>query len=96
MGPGGGCGGLALQKAQRAGTALAGRMEQTAAHAGMQGANPYCPAGRDAALRLRVRPGYRQPADGAGQVQEQDPGPRPARNRHRAARTYLPLDPPHR
>ena len=33
--------GFALQKAQQTGTALAGRMEQTAAHGGMQGAYPY-------------------------------------------------------
>ena len=33
--------GFALQKAHQAGTALAGRMEQTAAHGGMQGAYPY-------------------------------------------------------
>ena len=55
-GPGGGSGGasgggsgaaamagigFALQKAHQAGTALSGRMEQTAAHGGMQGAYPY-------------------------------------------------------
>ena len=48
-GPGGGgragavLGGLAfgLQKAHQAGSALAGRMEQTAGHAGMPGAYPY-------------------------------------------------------
>jgi hypothetical protein len=33
--------GFALQKLHRAGTLLAGRMEQTAAHAGMHGAYPY-------------------------------------------------------
>ena len=33
--------GFALQKAHQAGTALSGRMEQTAAHGGMQGAYPY-------------------------------------------------------
>ena len=33
--------GFVLQKANQAGTALAGRMEQTAAHGGMQGAYPY-------------------------------------------------------
>ena len=33
--------GFALQKAHQTGTALAGRMEQTAAHGGMQGAYPY-------------------------------------------------------
>jgi hypothetical protein len=44
--PGGGAAalagiGFALQKAHQAGTALSGRMEQTAAHGGMQGAYPY-------------------------------------------------------
>jgi hypothetical protein len=46
--PGGGNGGaalagigFALQKAQQAGAAASARMEQTAAHAGMQGAYPY-------------------------------------------------------
>jgi hypothetical protein len=33
--------GFALQKAHQAGAALSGRMEQTAAHGGMQGAYPY-------------------------------------------------------
>jgi hypothetical protein len=33
--------GFALQKLHRAGTLLAGRMEQTAAHGGMHGAYPY-------------------------------------------------------
>ena len=33
--------GFALQKAHQAGTALSGRMEQTAAHGGMHGAYPY-------------------------------------------------------
>jgi hypothetical protein len=33
--------GFVLQKAHQAGTALSGRMEQTAAHGGMQGAYPY-------------------------------------------------------
>jgi hypothetical protein len=33
--------GFALQKAHQTGTALSGRMEQTAAHGGMQGAYPY-------------------------------------------------------
>jgi hypothetical protein len=33
--------GMALQKAHQAGSALAGRMEQTAGHAGMPGAYPY-------------------------------------------------------
>jgi hypothetical protein len=47
-GAGGGAGsaaiagiGFALQKAHQTGAALAGRMEQTAAHGGMQGAYPY-------------------------------------------------------
>jgi len=33
--------GFVLAKAHQAGAALAGRMEQTAAHGGMQGAYPY-------------------------------------------------------
>jgi type IV secretion system protein TrbL len=33
--------GFVLQKAHQAGTALSGRMEQTAAHGGMHGAYPY-------------------------------------------------------
>jgi hypothetical protein len=66
-GSGGGTGGavlagigMALRTAQQAGAALAGRMEQTAAHAGMHGAYPYS--------RVQGSPGYGygRPAQRAG------------------------------
>jgi hypothetical protein len=48
--------GFALAKAHQAGTALSGRMEQTAAHGGMQGAYPYS----------TVAAGQQRPAPGGG------------------------------
>jgi hypothetical protein len=62
--------GFALSKLQQAGTFLGGRMEQTAAHAGMQGAYPYstisgrqriAPPGRGGRI-----PGGRAPATAPG------------------------------
>lgn len=53
--------GMALQAAYNAGSALAGRMEQTAGHAGMHGAYPYSTVGGSGGRRMR-RQGY-----GAGQ-----------------------------
>ena len=52
--------GFALQKAHQAGTALSGRMEQTAAHGGMQGAYPYSTvsAGQHRAPRGGYSDGY--------------------------------------
>ena len=79
-GPGGGSGGggtgaaalagigFALQKAHQTGTALAGRMEQTAAHGGMQGAYPYS----------TVSGGQRAAPPSAGSGPAQAPGAPPA------------------
>lgn len=73
--PGGGSGGgsgaaaaagigFALQKAHQAGSALSGRMEQTAAHGGMQGAYPY------STVSAGQRPA---PGSGAGQFPAAEP-----------------------
>jgi hypothetical protein len=67
--------GAGLQMAQKALNTLAGRMEQTAGHAGIQGANPYAqPAGTP---RYHSGQGYRQPG-AAGTVQGEQEPPRPA------------------
>jgi hypothetical protein len=54
--------GFALAKAHQAGTALSGRMEQTAAHGGMHGAYPYSTV--SGGQRLGTRGGA--PAEYAG------------------------------
>jgi hypothetical protein len=57
--------GMALQKAHEAGSALAGRMEQTAGHAGMPGAYPYSTlSGRQPVAPPRYGSG--QPAGATG------------------------------
>ena len=66
--------GFALQKAHQAGTALSGRMEQTAAHGGMQGAYPYSTvaAGQRPARGggAHGAPGGQFPAETAPQVSD--------------------------
>ena len=57
--------GLALRTAQQMGNAMAGRMEQTAAHAGMHGAYPYSTV--SGTPRYGVAHPPRRPAGGAGQ-----------------------------
>lgn len=70
----------ALQAAHNAGTALAGRMETTAAHAGMHGAYPYSTVGGSGGRGQRLRrSGYGQgtggaPVNGPGAAYG-DPGP---------------------
>ena len=54
--------GFVLQKAHQAGTALSGRMEQTAAHGGMHGAYPY------STVSGGQRPGRRRRIGGAAAV----------------------------
>lgn len=56
--------GMALQAAYNAGSALAGRMEQTAGHAGMHGAYPYSTVGGSGGRRMR-RQGYGSGQGGA-------------------------------
>jgi hypothetical protein len=72
--------GFALQKLHQAGTFLAGRMEQTAAHGGMHGAYPYstisggqriAPPRRDIGASGRGTPSA---APGPGEAGEYDPG----------------------
>jgi hypothetical protein len=83
--------GFVLAKAHQAGTALSGRMEQTAAHGGMHGAYPYSTV--SGGQRSGARPGG-QPSSGGGAPAEyagpagqqpateapppQPPDPRPA------------------
>jgi hypothetical protein len=57
--------GLALRTAQQVGNAMAGRMEQTAAHAGMHGAYPYSTVA--GTPRFGVGRPAQGPAAGAGQ-----------------------------
>lgn len=59
--------GWALQTAHRAGSALAGRMEQTAGHAGMHGAYPYSTVGSGGARRI-APPRYGQAPQAPGAV----------------------------
>jgi hypothetical protein len=74
--------GFALRTAQQAGNAMAGRMEQTAAHAGMQGAYPYSTVAgtpRYGAAQLAQRPpggAGQYPGDGQ-QAGEGDGPPEP-------------------
>jgi hypothetical protein len=66
--------GFALTKAHQAGTALSGRMEQTAAHGGMQGAYPYSTVSAGQRLApgggAQGAPGGQFPAETAPQVPE--------------------------
>jgi hypothetical protein len=70
--------GFALQKAHQAGTALSGRMEQTAAHGGMQGAYPYSTV---SAGQRRAPGGGSYTGSGgqfpAGETASQAPDPQP-------------------
>jgi hypothetical protein len=68
--------GFALQKAHQAGSAMSGRMEQTAAHGGMQGAYPYSTVsgGQRVAPPGAAGAGGQNPTGGAPQA----PGPEPA------------------
>lgn len=77
----------ALQQAHNAGSALAGRMENTAAHAGMHGAYPYSTVGGSGTRGQRPRrssygPGTPQaplpPPDPAGPGADAPEGPGPA------------------
>jgi hypothetical protein len=81
-GPSGGTGaavlggiGFALNAAHRAGSALAGRMEQTAGHAGMHGAYPYSTVGGYRGGPGRPRPAARQA--GARNPGQEAPPPEP-------------------
>jgi hypothetical protein len=71
--------GAGLQAAQKGLNTLAGRMEQTAGHAGIQGANPYAqPAGTP---RYSGR-GYRQAPVGIVQAEQAPPPPAPEETRY--------------
>jgi hypothetical protein len=73
--------GWALQTAHNVGTMLAGRMEQTAGHAGMHGAYPYSTVGGGAAgrrpRRQRYGGGHGGGAPATGGFPYREPGPQP-------------------
>ena len=72
--------GFVLQKAHQAGTALSGRMEQTAAHGGMHGAYPYSTVSGGQRLRATTRGPLSSggaPADYSGQQSAEAPPPQP-------------------
>jgi hypothetical protein len=66
--------GFALQKLHRAGTLLAGRMEQTAAHGGMHGAYPYSTISGGQRIAPPRRGGGAPGRPGPGAAAERDAG----------------------